>query len=132
MSCFHATDRELFDKGVLIRYRYDKTLRCELQGLYRLKDTTGLYNGETFIPCVYKKILSYKNGFARVITITGNMIYVRDDGEKFFDQELPFIPELCSDFDKNGKASIACLIEGVLIVRGYMDREGEMFFNYNS
>lgn len=126
MSFVHLPDKELFEEGVLLETEYNKDLRCDLQGLYRLSD------GEHFVPCLYKKVLSYKNGFARVIDLAGNLRYVGQNGDYIFDRELPFVPELCDDFDENGKAYIACLIDGTFIVSGYMNTDGEFFLkNYN-
>ena len=130
---YHIPDRELFEGRVLIKYEYNKELRCDLQGLCHIREDI-VFDGDLFdIPCIYKKILSHKNGFTRAINIAGNLVYIADNGYRIFDRELPFIPELCEDFDETGIAKIACLIEGVYIVKGYMNNDGEMFLkSYNS
>lgn len=127
MSNFKVPDRELFEEEILISYEYNEELRCDLEGIYRIGDEF------KFIPCLYKKVLSYKNGFARVINMAGNLVYISSNGEKLFDYEFPFIPELCEDFDEDGRASIACLADGAFILKGYMNSDGEMFLkDYNS
>ena len=63
MSFIHLPDRELFEEGVLLTSEYNEDVRCDLFGLRRLSDNTDI------IPCVYKSILSYRNGFARVIDL---------------------------------------------------------------
>jgi len=120
-------DRENFDEGVFIAYQYDTMLRCELQGLLMLNSKSFEDGGNIFIPIIYKKILSYRNGVARAINIAGNLIYIRNDGEKLYDQEFPFIPELCEDFKKNGKAKVGCLLDGEIVLRGTMNRDGDLF-----
>ena len=130
---YHIPDRELFEGRVLIKCLYNEELRCELQGLCQLKEGVEADDDATDIPCIYKKILSHKNGFTRAINIAGNLVYICDDGYQIFDRELPFIPELCEDFDETGIAKIACLVEGVFIVKGHMNKDGEMFLKaYNS
>ena len=125
MSYIHLPDQELFEKGVLLTSEYNEDIRCDLQGLYIVSD------GKSIIPCIYKKILSYKNGFARAIDLAGRLIYVSET-DCLFDCELPFVQELCDDFDEDGKASIACLVDGVFIVKGHMNTDGEMFLKgYN-
>lgn len=126
MSYMYQPDKELFEEGVLLVRDFDSKIKCELVGLYK----TG--NAKQIIPCIYKSILSFKNGFARVIDLAGRLIYVSEDGERLFDQELPFVRELCEDFDQEGNASIACLIEGVFVIKGHMNTDGEMLLeDYN-
>lgn len=126
MSYIHLPDQELFEEGVLLTSEYNEDIRCDLQGLYRLS------SGKSILPCIYKKVLSFKNGFARAIDLAGRLIYVSEDGDRLFDYELPFVQELCDDFDEDGKASIACLVDGFFIVKGHMNTDGEMFLkDYN-
>ena len=132
MSCSYIPDKELFESGVLIKYEYNDELKYQLQGLCWITEADKSDNVHS-IPCIYKKILSYKNGFARAINPAGNLVYIGEDGDVIYDRELPFVIELCEDFDENGKAKIACLVDGVFIVRGYMNQHGDMFLkNYNS
>ena len=127
MSKFIIPERELFDEGIFIIHDYNEELRCELEGIY------GIGNIFNYIPCMYKKVLSCKNGFARAINIAGNLVYIGANGEKLFDYEFPFVPELCEDFDKDGRAKIACLVDETFILKGYMNSDGEMFLkDYNS
>ena len=119
-------DGELFEEGVFLIVKWNDKICSNLYGLLRLKD------GKTILPCLYKSILGFKNGFARAINMAGSLIYVSEEGESLYDRELPFIPELCADFDKSGRANIACLIDSYQIINGYMTRDGEMFLSgYN-
>lgn len=125
MSFVHLPDRELFEEGVLLTSEYNKDIRCDLYGLYRLSDSKNI------IPCLYKSILSYRNGFARVIDLAGNLKYVSET-DCLFDRELPFVQEFCYDFDEDGIALIGCLVDGYYIVKGKMNTDGEMFLKgYN-
>ena len=126
MSYIHLPDKELFEEGVLLTSEYNEEIRCDLQGLYRLS------NSKSILPCIYKKVLSFKNGFARAIDMAGRLIYVSEDGDSLFDCELPFVQELCDDFDEDGKASIGCLVNATYIIKGHMNTDGEMFLKgYN-
>ena len=128
MSCIQMSDKELFENGVCITRKFNEQLQIELQGIRSTKNNAESET-ETFdIPCIYKKILSYKNGFARAIDMSGSLIYISHDGEKLFDREFPFIAELCSDFDETGVAKIGCLWDEAFIITGYMNEYGEMFF----
>lgn len=122
----YMPDRELFDENILIVCEYNKDVRCDLYGLCSVEEEN------IVIPCIYKSILSHKNGFARAIDLSGRLVYVSDTGEHIFDYELPFVKELCDDFDEHGHAKIACLVDEVFIVKGYMDADGTMFLKgYN-
>ena len=126
MSFIEVPDKELFEDGVILIRKFSWEIRDNVFGLYRLEGE------QHIVPCVYKKVLSFKNGFARVIDMACNLKYVGENGNIIFDSELPFIPELCDDFDENGIAQIACLVDGYKIVKGFMDTDGAMFLKgYN-
>lgn len=117
-------DRELFDRGVLIEIKHNKDLHVDLEGLYLLHEGKLLCEGESIVPCVYKKILSYRNGFARAINVAGMLVYVNNHGMELVAHEFPFVPELCEDFDETGNAEVVCLVEGVFMLKGTMDAGG--------
>ena len=126
MSFFEVPDRELFEDGVILIRSFNWDIRDNVYGLYRQEENKHI------VPCVYKKVLSFKHGFTRVIDIAHNLKYVDENGSIIFDSELPFIPELCDDFDETGIAQIACLVDGHRVVKGFMDKEGAMFLKgYN-
>lgn len=120
MSYIHLPDKELFDGGVLIVSNYNTQIRCDVFGLYRLCDSKNV------VPCIYRRILSFRNGFAKAIDLAGRLVYVSEDGDVLFDYELPFIQELCEDFDEDGNAKIACLVDSTHIIKGHMDLHGTM------
>lgn len=125
MSFNYSPNQQLFDEGVLIKSEDHPDIRVQLFGLY------GKCDGRIIIPCRYKSILSYRNGIARAIDLAGRLVYITENGEQLFDPQFPFVPELCEDFDEDGKAKIACLVN-CFVIEGTMDDDGTMHLkNYN-